>query len=161
MENNVSGARVPMRILSFSMFPLGLGAVVLGMVDIAQGVRSNRWIEARGTILSSRLVEQRLGPAQPEVRYEFSVNGAPRVSKQIWPGTSVVDFPFVQASAANAVVQQFPQGAPITVWVKPEGDQSALVRGPKRAAIWTAISLFVLLFGGWAPLAVDRWFFKR
>src|SRR5689334_20951644 len=62
-------------VFSLAFFPLGLGGVFLSALDLPQGFSSRHWQMVDGIVLSSVLEKKFLSPNQPEIRYEYTVNG--------------------------------------------------------------------------------------
>lgn len=140
--------KVPVWVLAFAFFPLGLGGVVLSTTALIHGVQSLKWPAAPGVVLSSHLSARLVGADQPEVRYSYTFNGNPYVSNRLWPGDVISSMPVVLKKDAERLVARFEKGTEVSVYVNPKNPADvALIPGPKKAVRWFAVFLFFLLMG--------------
>jgi hypothetical protein len=150
-----SPKRVPFWVFSFALFPLGLGGFVLGGIDIVAGLKSQRWNAVPALVLSSELQPTVCAPAQPEIRYSYSVGSAQYVSNHIWPGKTLAYMPELSVQSSRSVLARFPQKRITTAYVNPSDPSDVvLIPGPRKAWIWMGIFAFFLSVGFWSPLAI-------
>jgi hypothetical protein len=139
---------LPAWIFALAFFPLGLGGIAVGGSGILHGYKSRHWPVAPGVVLSSQLLPRFLVPDQPSIRYSYSFDGHSYVSNRFWPGDIITAMPLVRASTSARLLEKFPAGQPIAVYVNPRDPTDvALIPGPSRALQWTVVFVIFLLAG--------------
>ncbi len=106
------------------------------------------WNEAKGTILSSRVIGWGRGKSA-EVLYEFFIPDRVLGGNICPPGC--------QASNASAYLKRYPQGQAVTVYYDPDSHQSYLELPKKRTiALWGFLgavgTAFPLLYLAWLEM---------
>jgi hypothetical protein len=151
-------AYFPFWVFSFALFPMGLGAIYFGAYDVVAARRIAHASAINGKVLSSTLAPRLLGPAQPDIRYVYEIDGHPYVSDRLWPGNFINIVPFLTTAASRQMVAKFPEGTSVSVYVDPSAPTlPALISDSTRAERWLGVLIFFLVIGMVSPFALDRW----
>lgn len=103
----------------------GLGTVTSATISRRRGEASARWPRVTGTVLSSYVDESGDSADTPVVVYRYEVRGEMFRGKKICFGTEVS---FLIGRAAQAVVDRYPVGAPVTVYYDPVHPRSSVLK---------------------------------
>lgn len=135
-------------------------AFILGMVftgaflpSLAESVRTRRWVRTSGTVTGAFIAERKAidHPSHyaPEIQYEYEFDGRNFVGKRI----GVIGTAAPHRAHARAVLERYPVGALIDVYVDPSK--------PSRAVLEPGLSwgsLVAILMGmGAMTFAVLMW----
>jgi hypothetical protein len=114
---------------------IGLGLLVLAIVQMSKAKKASAWPTVPGTVLSSGLEEHRSHDSdggtsvnyEPRVQYQYAIMGSPFTGYRLSFGNASYSY-----NIAARKIAAYPQGAQVTVYYNPD-DPSDSVLEPKAA----------------------------
>lgn len=139
---------------------LGLMILIVYSGALWLGWRSTQWMEVKGTVLESRLVETRqvrsTNPAyRAQVRYRYQADGREQHGLRVdFAGSSTVD----RVGVEEDLRTRYAPGAVVAVFVDPaDGAESVLEPGvPPKAAILACLGMAFSVISSWQLVALGR-----
>lgn len=139
---------------------LGLMILIVYSGALWLGWRSTEWVEVKGTVLQSRLVEtpqvRSTNPAyRAQVRYRYQADGSEQHGLRVdFAGSSMGD----RAAVEEALRTRYAPGAEVLVFVDPrDGAESVLEPGvPPKAAILACLGMAFSVISSWQLVALWR-----
>lgn len=141
-----------MPIISIVFIIAGLAILALSARGFYKSKKALAWPSTPGKIVSVEIIEDKDddGPTfQPNVRYEYAVNGRSYVSDKRWP---VFKRYYRSLSQARKSIEQYSVNAPVSVFFNPKAAHDAVLEPGK----WQWIPL-VLGSGFVAMGAIFLW----
>lgn len=139
---------------------LGLMILIVYCGALWLGWRSTQWVEVKGTVLESRLVETRqvrsTNPAyRAQVLYRYQADGREQHGLRVdFAGSSMGD----RAAVEETLHTRYAPGADVVVFVDPrDGAESVLEPGvPPKAAILAFLGMAFSVISSWQLVALWR-----
>ncbi len=120
---------------------IGGAAVVSALVDLRSGKRTAAWLQVKGKMLTSSVVESHSESGtsySAKVEYEYAVNDIRHTSDCIKFGWESVD-----EQSAKGTAERYPAGSSVTVYHDPQEPSLSVL----ERKIEVGTDIFVILFG--------------
>lgn len=122
-------SRRAVQFVGITLMVIGAAVVTYGAMQALYANASQNWPQVTGTITSSEFIERqaetsdRVPLYDARIRYHYEVDGESYRSDRVAFGT----YASSDATAAYDLVNRYPGGAPVTVYVDPADPSSAVL----------------------------------
>jgi len=127
------------------LFFVGTGfSIAVGILaDHRSAKRDAAWLQVKGKVLTSRVIDDGDGGYIAEVKYEYEVDGMGHTSDRISFGPVLAN-----KRVAKATTERYPAGSLETVNYDPQKPSFSVLDREEDAGINFADIMFALVFGG-------------